>query len=247
MPAPATSQTRCVDGGRVGLINAPRGERMATTAEANGLIERWALLAATMAALVYSAIAPHDRMTWAMEVSWVVIALPVLVATHGRFPLTPLLYRLLFVHALILILGGSYTYARVPLGFWFADLFDLTRNHYDRLGHLAQGFVPAILAREILVRCSPLAGSRWIPVVVVSMCLAFSAFFELIEWWSALILGAGADAFLATQGDPWDTQSDMACALIGAIAALALLGRLHDRHLSRLMRMGELRPGPQHA
>jgi putative membrane protein len=247
MPAPATSQTRCVDGGRVGLINAPRGERMATTAEANGSIERWALLAATMAALVYSAIAPHDRMTWAMEVSWVVIALPVLVATHGRFPLTPLLYRLLFVHALILILGGSYTYARVPLGFWFADLFDLTRNHYDRLGHLAQGFVPAILAREILVRCSPLAGSRWIPVVVVSMCLAFSAFFELIEWWSALILGAGADAFLATQGDPWDTQSDMACALIGAIAALALLGRLHDRHLSRLMRMGELRPGPQHA
>jgi putative membrane protein len=220
---------------------------MATTAEANGSIERWALLAATMAALVYSAIAPHDRMTWAMEVSWVVIALPVLVATHGRFPLTPLLYRLLFVHALILILGGAYTYARVPLGFWFADLFDLTRNHYDRLGHLAQGFVPAILAREILVRCSPLAGSRWIPVVVVSMCLAFSAFFELIEWWSALILGAGADAFLATQGDPWDTQSDMACALIGAIAALALLGRLHDRHLSRLMRMGELRPGPQHA
>jgi putative membrane protein len=220
---------------------------MATTAEANGSIERWALLAATMAALVYSAIAPHDRMTWAMEVSWVVIALPVLVATHGRFPLTPLLYRLLFVHALILILGGAYTYARVPLGFWFADLFDLTRNHYDRLGHLAQGFVPAILAREILVRCSPLAGSRWIPVVVVSMCLAFSAFFELIEWWSALILGAGADAFLATQGDPWDTQSDMACALIGAIAALALLGRLHDRHLSRLVRMGELRPGPQHA
>jgi putative membrane protein len=247
MPAPATSQTRCVDGGRVGLINAPRGERMATTAEANGSIERWALLAATMAALVYSAIAPHDRMTWAMEVSWVVIALPVLVATHGRFPLTPLLYRLLFVHALILILGGSYTYARVPLGFWFADLFDLTRNHYDRLGHLAQGFVPAILAREILVRCSPLAGSRWIPVVVVSMCLAFSAFFELIEWWSALILGAGADAFLATQGDPWDTQSDMACALIGAIAALALLGRLHDRHLSRLVRVEELRPGPQHA
>lgn len=182
-----------------------------------------------------------------MEVSWVVIALPILIATHGRFPLTPLLYRLLFVHALILILGGYYTYARVPLGFWFADLFDLTRNHYDRLGHLAQGFVPAILAREILVRRLPLAGSRWLPVVVVSFCLAFSAFFELIEWWSALILGAGADAFLATQGDPWDTQSDMFCALIGAIAALALLSRLHDRHLRRLLGADELRPGPLHA
>jgi len=220
---------------------------MAITAEMSGSIERRVLVAITIAALVYSAIAPHDRMTWAMEVSWVVIALPVLIATYGRFPLTPLLYRLLFVHALILILGGYYTYALVPLGFWFADLFDLTRNHYDRLGHLAQGFVPAILAREILVRCSPLAGSRWIPVVVVSMCLAFSAFFELIEWWSALILGAGADAFLATQGDPWDTQSDMFCALIGAIAALVLLSGLHDRHLRQLARVEELRPGPQRA
>jgi putative membrane protein len=218
---------------------------MATTTEASGSIERRVLVAMTIAALIYSAITPHDRMTWAMEVSWVVIALPILIATHGRFPLTPLLYRLLFIHALILILGGYYTYARVPLGFWFADLVDLTRNHYDRLGHLAQGFVPAILAREILVRRSPLAGSRWLPVVVVSMCLAFSAFFELIEWWSALILGAGADAFLATQGDPWDTQSDMACALIGAIAALALLSRLHDRHLRGLVRVEEL--GPRHA
>jgi putative membrane protein len=207
---------------------------MATTADASGSIERRVLAAITIGALAYSAIAPHDRLTWALEVSWVVVALPILIATHGRFPLTPLLYRLLFVHGLVLILGGYYTYARVPLGFWFADLFDLTRNHYDRLGHLAQGFVPAILAREILVRRSPLGGSRWVPVVVVSMCLAFSAFFELIEWWSALILGAGADAFLATQGDPWDTQSDMACALIGAVSALALLSRLHDRQLSQL-------------
>ena len=173
---------------------------MAATAEASGSIERRVLVAMTIAALVYSAIAPHDRLTWALEVSWVVVALPILIATHGRFPLTPLLYRLLFVHALVLILGGYYTYARVPLGFWFADLFDLTRNHYDRLGHLAQGFVPAILAREILVRRSPLAGSRWLPVVVVCFCLAFSAFFELIEWWSALILGAGADAFLGHPG-----------------------------------------------
>lgn len=219
---------------------------MATTAEASGSTERRVLAAVTLAALVYTAIAPHDRLTWALEVSWVVIALPILVATHARFPLTPLLYRLLFLHALILILGGYYTYARVPLGFWFADLFDLTRNHYDRLGHLAQGFVPAILAREILVRRSPLAGSRWLPVVVVSMCLAFSAFFELIEWWSALILGADADAFLATQGDPWDTQSDMFCALIGALAALALLSRLHDRQLRRLP-VKELRPVPQRA
>jgi putative membrane protein len=213
-------------------------------AKTGGSIGRRVLVAITIGALVYTAIAPHDRLTWAMEVSWVVIALPILIATHARFPLTPLLYRLLFVHALILILGGYYTYARVPLGFWFADLFDLTRNHYDRLGHLAQGFVPAILAREILARRSPLAGSRWLPVVVVSMCLAFSAFFELIEWWSALILGAGADVFLATQGDPWDTQSDMFCALVGAVAALALLGRVHDGQLSQRM---ELRQGPQHA
>jgi putative membrane protein len=192
------------------------------------------LLGLTLAALVLSGIAPYDRLTWAMEVSWVVVALPILIATHRRFPLTPLLYRLLFVHALILILGGAYTYARVPLGFWFADLFGLTRNYYDRLGHLAQGFIPAILAREILARRSPLNGSRWLPLVVVSICLAFSAFFELIEWWSALALGADADAYLATQGDPWDTQADMFCALIGAIVAVALLGRIHDRQLKGL-------------
>ena len=188
----------------------------------------------TLVALFCSGIAPYDRLTWAMEVSWVVVALPILIATHRRFPLTPLLYRLLFLHALILILGGAYTYARVPLGFWFADLFGLTRNYYDRLGHLAQGFIPAILAREILVRRSPLGGSRWLPVVVVSVCLAFSAFFELIEWWSALALGADADAYLATQGDPWDTQADMFCALIGAIAAVVLLARIHDRQLKRI-------------
>jgi putative membrane protein len=208
---------------------------------ASGTIERWLLAAIAVAALVYSGIAPHDRLTWAMEVSWVVVGLPLLIATHARFPLTPLLYRLLLAHALILILGGHYTYGRVPLGFWLADLFDLTRNHYDRLGHLAQGFVPAILAREILVRRSPLAGSRWLPVVVVALCLAFSALFELIEWWSALVLGAGADAFLATQGDPWDTHADMFCALVGAVAALALLSRLHDRHLRRLLPAGAAR------
>jgi putative membrane protein len=189
----------------------------------------------TLAALIYSGIAPYDRLTWGLEVSWVVVGVPLLIVTRRQFPLTPLLYRLLFLHALILILGGYYTYARVPLGFWFGDLFGLTRNYYDRLGHLAQGFIPAILAREILVRRSPLAGSRWLPFLVVSVCLAFSAFFEMIEWASALVLGADAAAYLATQGDPWDTQADMLCALIGAVAALLFLSRLHDRQLTTLI------------
>ena len=192
------------------------------------------LAAATLGLLLASGIHPYDRLTWTMEVSWVAVGLPVLVATHRRFPLTTLLYRLLFLHAVILIIGGYYTYARVPLGWWFADLFHLTRNYYDRLGHLAQGFVPAILAREILIRRSPLAGSRWLSFVVVCICLAFSAFFELIEWWSALILGASADAYLATQGDPWDTQADMLGALIGAVAAVVMLSRRHDRELECL-------------
>jgi len=192
------------------------------------------LVVLTLAALVYSGIAPFDRLTWGLEVSWVVVGVPLLIATRRRFPLTPLLYRLLFLHALILILGGYYTYARVPLGFWFGDLFGLTRNYYDRLGHLAQGFIPAILAREILFRLSPLAHSRWLGFLVVSVCLAFSALFEMIEWASALILGADAAAYLATQGDPWDTQADMLCALIGATVAVVFLGRLHDRQLDKL-------------
>jgi putative membrane protein len=189
------------------------------------------LLGLVLADLVYTGIAPYDRLTWSMEVAPVVIGLPIMIATWRRFPLTPLLYRLIFVHALILILGGYYTYARVPLGFWFADLFDLSRNHYDRLGHLAQGFVPAILAREILIRRSPLQGTRWLPFLVLCVCLAFSAFFELIEWTSALVLGADASAYLATQGDPWDTQWDMFLALVGAATALATLSRVHDRQL----------------
>jgi putative membrane protein len=189
---------------------------------------------AVVAILALSAIKPYDRLTWTMEVSWVVVGLPVLILTYRQFPMTTLLYRLLFLHAIILIVGGYYTYARVPLGFWFSALFHLTRNDYDRLGHLAQGFIPAILAREILIRRSPPVGSAWLPFVVVCICLAFSAFFELVEWWSALILGAAADAYLATQGDVWDTQADMLCALIGAIAAVMLLGRMHDRQLARL-------------
>ena len=199
-------------------------------------IEPALLLAVTATALVLSGIAPYDRLTWAMEVSWVAVALPVLVATRRSFPLTPLLYRLLCLHALILIVGGYYTYARVPLGFWAADLFGFTRNHYDRLGHLAQGFIPAILAREILVRRSPLAGSRWLPFLVASVCLAFSALYELIEWAAALATGEAATAFLGTQGDPWDTQWDMFLALCGALLAQALLWRLHDRQLARLDR-----------
>ncbi len=193
--------------------------------------ELLALLAGIIVILIVSGIRPYDRLTWWMEVAPVLIGLPILLATYRPFPLTSLLYRLLFLHAVILIVGGHYTYARVPLGFWVADLFDLGRNHYDRLGHFAQGFVPAILAREILIRRSPLKSGWWLGLFVVSVCLAFSAFFEMIEWWSALILGSDASAYLATQGDPWDTQWDMFLALIGAIAALALLGRRHDREL----------------
>ncbi len=196
------------------------------------------LLGGAALALVVSGIGPADGLTWFFETLPIMIGVPLLVWTRRGFPLTPLLYRLLFLHALILALGGHYTYAEVPLGFWVQDLLDLSRNHYDRLGHIAQGFVPAILVREILIRRSPLAGSRWLPVLTVAFCLAFSALYELIEWWAALALGAEADAFLATQGDPWDTQWDMFLALCGALAALILLSRLHDRQLARL---GDLR------
>jgi putative membrane protein len=192
------------------------------------------LLAVVGVALVVSGIAPYDRMTWWMEVAPVLIGAPILIATHRRFPLTPLLCRLLCVHALILILGGHYTYARVPLGEWARDLFDLARNPYDRLGHFAQGFVPAILAREILLRRSPLRRGGWLVLTVTSICLAFSAFYELIEWWSALLWGGSAEAFLGTQGDVWDTQWDMFLALCGALAAQALLARLHDRQIADL-------------
>ena len=193
------------------------------------------LLGLAAMALVVSGIGPNDRLTWFFETLPILVGVPVLVWTRRNFPLTPLLYRLLFLHALILALGGHYTYAEVPLGCWFQDLLDLSRNHYDRLGHLAQGFVPAILVREVLVRTSPLARSKWLAVLTVSVCLSFSAFYELIEWWSALILGESADAFLGTQGDPWDTQWDMFLALVGAVSALAFLSRRHDHQLGRLL------------
>jgi putative membrane protein len=162
------------------------------------------------------------------------LGLPLLIATHRRFPLTPLVYRLLFGHALILILGGHYTYARVPAGFWLQDALDLARNHYDRLGHLAQGFVPAMLAREILRRRSPLRPGGWLFFLTTCVVLAISASYEFIEWGVALVMGMDADAFLATQGDVWDTQWDMFLALLGGLAAQTLLSRLHDRQLARL-------------
>ena len=189
------------------------------------------LLVLVLAVLVWSGIAPADRFTWVMEVFPVLIAVPVLILTYTRFRFTPLVYTLIAIHACILMVGGKYTYAQVPLGFWMERVFGFTRNHYDRIGHFAQGFVPALVVREILSRQSPLKGSRWLPFLVVCFCLAFSAFYELIEWWTALAKGASADAFLGTQGDPWDTQWDMFYALVGAVTGLVTLSRVHERQL----------------
>jgi putative membrane protein len=194
------------------------------------------LLALATIALVISGIGVYDRTTWILEVLPIFIGVPILIATRRRFPLTPLLYWLIFFHALILMLGGHYTYARVPLGFWVQDAFGMTRNPYDRIGHLAQGFVPAILAREILLRRTPLQRGGWLFFLVASVCLAFSAFYEFTEWWSAVIGGSAATDFLGTQGDPWDTQWDMFCALLGALTAQLLLARWHDRQLAQLPR-----------
>ena len=169
-----------------------------------------------------------------MEVFPIFLAVPVLLATYRRFPLTRLLYTLIFIHACILMLGGHYTYARVPLGFWMQDLFHFSRNHYDRIGHFAQGFIPAMIAREILVRRTPLRPGGWLFFLVCCVCLAVSAVYEFIEWWAALIGGSGATEFLGTQGDVWDTQWDMFMALIGAITAQITLSRLHARQLARL-------------
>ena len=192
------------------------------------------LLTVGMVALAASAVRPFDRVTWLLEVFPILLAVPVLIATYPRFRLTPLVYRLIFVHALILMFGGHYTYARVPLGFWVQDLLDLSRNHYDRLGHFAQGFIPAILVREILLRRSPLVPGRWLFFLVAAVCLALSASYEFIEWWAALAGGEAAEAFLGTQGDVWDTQWDMALALVGAVTAQLMLGRRHDRELRLL-------------
>jgi len=184
--------------------------------------------------LAYSGIEPFDRMTWALEVFPVAIALVAMVASYRRFPLTTLLYVCIFAHCLVLILGGVYTYARVPLGFEIAELFNLTRNPYDKIGHFFQGFVPALVAREVLIRGEFVNGRRMLNFLIVCVVLAISAFYELIEWWVAVLAGQGADEFLGTQGYVWDTQSDMLLALIGAIAALVLFASWHDRQLEKL-------------
>ena len=199
------------------------------------LTEPFWLAGAVLLVLILSGIDPvADRYTWFLETLPVMIGLVLLTLTWRRFPLTLLLCRLLALHAVILIIGGYYTYAEVPLFNWLQESLDLSRNHYDRVGHFVQGFVPAILAREILLRRSPLQPGRWLFFLVVSICLAFSAFYELIEWWVALLSQQAAEAFLGTQGDNWDTQNDMFLALIGAITAQLLLHRLHDRQLARL-------------
>ncbi|MES9871270.1 MAG: DUF2238 domain-containing protein [Sedimenticola sp.] len=190
------------------------------------------LLAAVSLFLLASGFDPvADRYTWFLETVPVMIGIAILVPSYRAFTLTPLLYRLLALHALILMIGGHYTYAEVPLFNWLRDTLELSRNHYDRVGHLAQGFIPAILAREILLRRSPLLQGKWLFLVVTSICLAFSAFYEMIEWWTALLSEEAAEAFLGTQGDHWDTQWDMFLALIGAISAQLMLNRVHDRQL----------------
>ena len=182
--------------------------------------------------LCRSFLVTHDRLTWILEVFWIVAALPALAVSWRLLPLSRLLCWLLAIHALVLIPGGTYTYAETPAGFWLKDAFDCARNPWDRVGHFFQGFVPAILARELLLRFSPLERSKLLVYVILSICLAFAAFFELLEWWAALAFGEDADAFLALQGDQWDTQWDMFLCLLGASCSLLLLSRLHDRQLA---------------
>lgn len=186
-------------------------------------------------ALAWSGYHPLERMTWLLEVFPAIAAIVLLLCTRRRFPLTPILYILIFLHALVLIVGGKYTYAEVPIGNWFRDHLHLERNHYDRLGHFMQGFVPAIAAREVLIRRSPVTRGRWLPFLVVCICMTVSALYELVEWGVSVIVGGTAsNAFLGTQGDVWDTQKDMAYCLIGAVAAVCTLPRVHDRQLRTL-------------
>lgn len=194
-------------------------------------------LAALLLALivVYTGIYAGDKITWLMEVAPVLILVPLLWATHARYPLTPLLYTLIFFHAIILMVGGMYTYAKVPIGFDVQAWLGLSRNPYDKLGHFFQGLVPALAAREILVRGAFVRGRKMLGFVVCCIALAISAMYELIEWWAALAMGQGADDFLGTQGDPWDTQSDMFCALLGALTTVLLLARYHQRQLTRYL------------
>jgi len=192
---------------------------------------RSALVIVFLAVLIWSAVKPHDYFTWILEVFPALIGIAILFATRRAFPLTPLLYVLLLIHAVILMIGGHYTYAEVPLGFWMRDAFGFARNHYDRIGHIAQGVVPAIVAREVLIRLKVVRGRGWLFAIVVSICLAISAAYELLEWSVSVASGSKGDAFLGTQGDIWDTQKDMALALIGAIVAQLVFARVHDRQL----------------
>jgi putative membrane protein len=198
--------------------------------------ERPWLLAIVVALLAWSGVHPAERFTWVLEVTPVLIGIPILVVTAARFPLTPLAYRLLALHAVILMVGGHYTYAKAPLGFWMEDVFGFTRNHYDRIGHFAQGFVPAIVAREILLRRSPLRQGRWLFFLVTCICLALSAAYELLEWGAAMAFGGAADSFLGTQGDVCHTQWDMLLAIVGAVVAQLTLAGIHDRQLAALPR-----------
>ena len=195
-----------------------------------------AVMAVWLAGLVVSGIAPYDRATWWLEVAPVLIAAPLLLATRQRFPFTTLAYVLICIHGLILMLGAMYTYAMVPAGNWVQEWLGLARNPYDRFGHFAQGFIPAIIAREILIRTFRLAPGGFLFFVVVCIALALSACYEMIEWWTALALGQGADHFLGTQGDEWDTQWDMFLALVGAVVSQGLFSRLHDREIRALRR-----------
>lgn len=192
------------------------------------------LLVCLSAVFVWSAIRPHDYFTWFLEVFPVLIGLPILMFTNAKFPLTNLVYGLILLHAIILLVGGHYTYAEMPLFSWLRDYYGWDRNYYDRLGHVAQGFVPAIITREILLRTSPLRPGKWLFFIVICICLAMSAFYEFVEWWVALASGSDAVAFLATQGDIWDTQWDMFLAFLGAISAQLLLAKVHHRQMMRM-------------
>jgi putative membrane protein len=190
--------------------------------------------------LMWSGINPHDRFTWVLEVAPAVLGLILLGATYRRFRFCDLTYWFILIHAVILMIGGHYTYAEVPAFDWLKQALDLSRNHYDKVGHFAQGFFPAIVTREILLRTSPLKPGKWLFFIVVSICLALSAFYELIEWWVALASGEGAEAFLGTQGYEWDTQSDMALCLVGAVLSLLSLSKYHDASISRLVEPSQL-------
>jgi putative membrane protein len=194
------------------------------------------LLGVFFLVLLWSGTGPYDRFTWYLEVAPAVLGLAVVAATRSRFPLSMLAYGSLTVHAVILMIGGKYTYALVPAGFWVRDALHLARNHYDRVGHFAQGFVPALVIREVLLRNGVLKNDAWLKGIVVSIALALSAFYEFIEWWVSLLTGSAGDSFLGTQGDVWDTQWDMFLCFVGATLSVLLLGRLHDRSMARVGR-----------